>query len=117
MAKDGSTKTIARWRLFSIGKILGKYRFGKTLGDGGKGIPKKILGYGVNKNNNPSTGYYKVEYEMPQGEEPFIDKGISREALRGNTPQQKSILELQYERNKTEENNFRRIAAMRNSPF
>jgi hypothetical protein len=64
MAKDGSTLTLSRWRLFPLGKKLPPgMKLGATLKKGRGGIPKSI------KEVNKTKKKYLVEWEAPDGVE------------------------------------------------
>jgi hypothetical protein len=63
MAKDGSTVTIARWRLFPVQKE--GYEIEATLGEA-TGIVKRI----VSKKKRGRKTLYEVEWETPEGVDP-----------------------------------------------
>ena len=88
MAKDGTTKTIARWRMFPIGKTLpDNMKFADTFGNN-EGTVSKINSY------NEKTHKYNVEFTMPDGT--TYNDEIHERNLRGTTPQTKSLLERQF---------------------
>ena len=86
-ALDGTTKDIPRWKLIPI-RQNGKYVIGKTL-ETDKGIVTKI-------NNEVSANKVNVSFKMPDGSE--YNKDINRRELRYPTPQFKSRLELDFEK-------------------
>ena len=88
MAADGTTKTVARWRLFPIGKRLPKYmKFADTFGNN-TGTVNKINSY------NERTKKYNVEFILPDGTT-YNDNIYARD-LRGSTPQRMSLLESEF---------------------
>ena len=87
IATDGTTKDIPRWKLIPV-KQGEKYVMGKTL-ETDKGIVTKI-------NNEVSANKVNVSFKIPDGSE--YNKDINRRELRYPTPQFKSRLELDYER-------------------
>ncbi len=88
MAADGTVRTVARWRLFPIGKTLpAKMKFANTFGSN-NGTINKITGY------DERTRKYTVEFLMPDGST-FVDT-IGARYLRGTTPQIESPLERAY---------------------
>lgn len=88
MAADGTTRTIARWRLFPLGKTLPKnMKFANTFGTN-TGTISKIISF------NERTRRYKVEFVMPDGRK-FIDN-IHQRDLRGTTPQIMSPVEREF---------------------
>jgi hypothetical protein len=88
MAKDGTTKTIARWRIFPLGDTLPpKMKFANTFGNN-TGTVNKINSY------NKRSRKYNVEFAMPDGT--TYNDEIHERNLRGSTPQQKSWLEKQF---------------------
>ena len=85
MARDGTTKTLARWRIFPIGTNLPEnIKFANTLGNNA-GTVSKINSY--DKKNHK----YNVEFTMPDGST-YVDT-IHERNLRGTTPQIKSHME------------------------
>ena len=88
IAEDGTTKDIPRWKLIPI-RNGEKFVKGKTLGTD-KGIVVKI-------NNEISQNRVNVKFHMPDGSE--YNKDINKKELRFPTPQFKSKLERDYERN------------------
>ena len=92
MAKDGTTKTIARWRMFPLGYNLPeKMKFANTFGNN-SGTVSKINRY------DPRKKKYNVEFQMPDGT--TYNDDIAPRDLRGSTPQQKSWLEKQFLKDK-----------------
>ena len=88
MAKDGTTKTIARWRIFPLGDELPpKMKFANTFGNN-EGTVNKINSYDKN------TRKYNVEFQMPDGT--TFNDDIPERNLRGTTPQIKSLLERRF---------------------
>ena len=88
MAADGTTKTVARWRLFPLGLNLPeKMKFANTLGNN-EGTVNRIVSY------NQRTRKYNVEFNMPDGST-YRDQ-IHERDLRGGTPQIRSLLERQF---------------------
>ena len=88
MAKDGTTKTISRWRMFPLGYNLPeKMKFADTFGNN-NGTVSKINSY------NEKTHKYNVEFTMPDGT--TYNDTIHERNLRGTTPQTKSLLERQF---------------------
>jgi hypothetical protein len=85
MARDGTTKTLARWRIFPIGTTLPEnMKFANTFGNNA-GTVSKINSY--DKKNHK----YNVEFTMPDGST-YVDT-IHERNLRGTTPQIKSHME------------------------
>ena len=79
MAADGTTRTVARWRLFPLGKRLPpKMKFANTFGNN-NGTVSVLHDY------NPRTGRYDVEFVMPDGS--TVRDSITDLSLRGTTPQ------------------------------
>ena len=90
MAKDGTTKTIARWRMFPLGKSLPpNMKFANTFGNNA-GTVSKIISYDKNKHK------YNVEFTMPDGT--TYNDTIHERNLRGTTPQIKSHMERLFGR-------------------
>jgi hypothetical protein len=88
MAKDGTTKTIARWRMFPLGKNLPEnMKFADTFGNN-DGTVSKINSY--DKRNHK----YNVEFTMPDGT--TYNDTVHERNLRGTTPQIKSHMERLY---------------------
>ena len=88
MAKDGTTKTIARWRMFPLGPNLPEHmKFANTFGNS-EGTVSKINSY--DKKNHK----YNVEFTMPDGT--TYNDTIHERNLRGTTPQIKSHMERLY---------------------
>lgn len=88
MAKDGTTKTIARWRMFPLGPNLPEHmKFANTFGNN-DGTVSKINSY--DKKNHR----YNVEFTMPDGT--TYNDTIHERNLRGTTPQIKSHMERLY---------------------
>jgi hypothetical protein len=86
MAKDGTTKTISRWRLFPA-KNIAKLKFGTTFSSN-RGELSSIESF------NPTTRKYDVKFKMPDGT--FYNDTISEIDIRGSTPQIKTKLERDY---------------------
>ena len=88
MAADGTTKTVARWRLFPLGKSLPKnIKFANTFGTN-NGTVERIISY------NDKTKKFKVEFVLPNGTK-YIDT-IHQRDLRGTTPQIMSPIEREF---------------------
>jgi hypothetical protein len=77
MAKDGTTKTVSRWRLFLTPNTT-KLKFGASFSNN-RGELESIGNY------NPRTKKYNVTFNMPDGSK-FKDT-IPKINLRGSTPQ------------------------------
>jgi hypothetical protein len=86
MAKDGTTKTISRWRLFPV-HDSSKLKFGKSFNNN-MGELKSIDGY------DRTTKKYDVTFAMPDNTT-FKDK-ISAINLRGSNPQIQTEMEKKY---------------------
>jgi hypothetical protein len=86
MAKDGTTKTVSRWRLFPV-KDVAKLKFASTLSTN-KGELLSIEAY------NPRTKKYKVKFRMPDGTE-YLDN-ITKLDMRGSNPQIATKLENDF---------------------
>ena len=85
MAQDGTTKTVARWRLFPVEeRHRDKVKFANTFGNN-SGTVSKINKY------NTKTHKYNVEFTMPDGT--TYNDTIHERNLRGTTPQIKSHME------------------------
>jgi hypothetical protein len=88
IAADGSTKTVSRWRLFSVGDTLpSKMKAGRTFGVN-TGTISRILEY------NSRTKKYKVEFDMPDGSK-YIDT-VPEMNLRSGNPQVMSPMERAF---------------------
>jgi hypothetical protein len=88
MAKDGTTKTVSRWKLFPV-KDISKMKFGSTFGNN-RGQIKSIDSF------DKKTKKYGVTFEMPDNST-FKDS-IPRINLRGANPQIPTPEELVFER-------------------
>lgn len=88
LARDGTAKTVARWRLFPVGTSLPEnMKFANTFGNNA-GTVNKINSY--DKRNHR----YNVEFTMPDGTT-YTDT-IHERNLRGTTPQIRSHMERLY---------------------
>ena len=93
IARDGTVKTVSRWRLVPLGSTLPEnMKFGNTFGNN-NGTVQEILDY------NPQTHRYTVLFNMPDGTT-FQDR-IHESYLRGALPQVPSEIERQYRENHT----------------
>jgi hypothetical protein len=86
MAKDGTTKTISRWRLFPV-QDIGKLKFGATFGNN-RGELQAINGY------SKKTKKYKVSFIMPDGS--ITTDQVPAINLRGSNPQIMGDLEREF---------------------
>ena len=88
MAADGTTKTVARWRLFPLGKTLPeKMKFANTFHNN-MGTVSRIIDY------DEAAKKYTVEFAMPDGST-YQDR-VSERIMRGATPQLMTDLEKRY---------------------
>ena len=88
MAADGTTKIVARWRLFPLGKNLpAKMKFANTFHNN-MGTVSRIIDY------DESQKKYTVEFSMPDGST-YQDR-ISERNMRGATPQLMTDLEKRF---------------------
>ena len=88
MAADGTTKTVARWRLFPLGNTLpDKMKFANTF-HSNVGTVSRILDYDATRKQ------YRVEFSMPDGS--TYQDTISERTIRGATPQLMTDLEKRY---------------------
>ena len=88
LARDGTAKTVARWRLFPVGTSLPEnMKFANTFGNNA-GTVNKINSY--DKRNHK----YNVEFTMPDGT--TYNDTIHERNLRGTTPQIRSHMERLY---------------------
>ena len=84
-AQDGTTKTVARWRLFPVGKTLPpKLKFAKTFGNN-MGVVSRIKAYW--------TGSHTYEVIFVDGDGNETEGMVHERALRGDRPHQRSPLE------------------------
>ena len=84
-AQDGTTKTVARWRLFPVGKTLPpKLKFAKTFGNN-MGVVSRIIAYW--------TGLHSYEVVFVDGDGNETQGLVHERALRGDRPHQRSPLE------------------------
>jgi hypothetical protein len=90
MAKDGTTKTISRWRLFPV-RDSTKLKFGASFGNN-RGELDRIDSW------NARTKKFVVRFKMPDGS--YVKDSISKLDLRGSNPQLETELEKEFrERN------------------
>jgi hypothetical protein len=85
MAKDGTTKTISRWKIFPVTNP--KVKFGASF-ENNRGQLHSIDSF------NKTTKKYAVTFDMPDGTE-FHDN-ILRSFLRGSNPQIPSLEEIAF---------------------
>jgi hypothetical protein len=88
MAKDGTTKTISRWKLFPV-RDSSKLKFGATFGNN-RGELDSIQSY------NSRTKEYKVNFKMPDGS--LVTDNIKRIDMRGSNPQIETPLEKEFKK-------------------
>jgi hypothetical protein len=88
MAKDGSTKTVPRWKLFPV-RDSSKLKFGATF-DNNRGELDSIESY------NARTKEYQVKFKMPDGT--FVKDKIKKLDMRGSNPQIPTKLEKEFTR-------------------
>ena len=88
MAADGTTKTVARWRLIPLGNTLpAKLKFANSFHNN-MGTVNRIIDY------DEHTRKYTVEFSMPDGTT-YQDR-VSERNMRGATPQLMTDLEKRY---------------------
>ena len=88
MAADGTTITVARWRLFPLGSVLpDKMKFANSFHNN-QGTVNRIIDF------NNETRKYTVEFTMPDGT--LYQDQVSERNMRGATPQQKTDLEKRW---------------------
>jgi hypothetical protein len=85
-ARDGTTKTVSRWRLFPVRDVK-KLKFGATFGNN-RGELESIESY------NPRTKKFNVSFKMPDGT--HYKDTITRLDIRGSNPQLETPLEKAY---------------------
>jgi hypothetical protein len=85
-ARDGTTKTVSRWRLFPVANIS-KLKFGASFSNN-RGELHSIQSY------NPRTKKYDVRFKMPDGT--LYDDTIDELEIRGSNPQIKTQMEQAY---------------------
>jgi hypothetical protein len=86
MAKDGTTKTVSRWKLFPV-KDSTKIKFGASFGNN-RGELDSIISY------NDRTKEYKVRFKMPDGT--LTTDKIKKLDMRGSNPQLPTPLEKEF---------------------
>jgi hypothetical protein len=86
MAKDGTTKTISRWKLFPV-KDASKLKFGATFGNN-RGELDSIVSY------NERTKEYTVRFKNPDGT--LSNDKIKKLDMRGSNPQIPTPLEKEF---------------------
>jgi hypothetical protein len=86
MAKDGTTKTVSRWRLFPV-RDSSKLKFGASFGNN-RGELSKITAY------DDQTKKYSVKFKMPDGSE--VRDTIGKFELRGSNPQLETQMEKDF---------------------
>jgi hypothetical protein len=91
-ARDGTTKTVSRWRLFPVSDIS-KLKFGASFRNN-RGEVETIHAY------NPTDKTYDVSFKMPDGS--HYNDTISLVQIRGSNPQIKTPLEIEYFRTHTQ---------------
>jgi hypothetical protein len=88
-AEDGSVKNVTRSQIIPVKNNELNIKQAKTISNGARGTVSEILKYYPHKDS------YKVKFDMPNNEDPYIDV-IKTKELRVNKPLIYSKLEMEF---------------------